>query len=142
MPQRIARLRHTGSTSIPRPRYVKTQSKPRKRGQAWSTGLTALDVLTKALRSPGQTEAEGFSGPCPCPILGSPGNGHLLGILSVLQAVLDSGTKVSVVGRDWARPWLRATYPPSWVSPWCPVMPDQEEVTRLGDRVGTTHAVG
>lgn len=33
-------------------------------------------------------------------------------------------------------------HPPSWVSPWCPVMPDQEEVTKLGDRVGTTSGCG
>lgn len=117
MPRRRAGFRHTGSTSIQRPRYVKTQSNPRQRGQAWSTGLTALDVLTKAPGSPGQTKAEGFSGPCPCPILGPPGKGHLLGILSVLQEVLDSGTKVSVVGRDWARPWLRATTHPAGFHP-------------------------
>lgn len=42
-----------------------------------------------------------------------PSDEHLLGALSILQVVLYSGTKVSVVRRDWARPWLKTTTHPT-----------------------------
>lgn len=59
-----------------------------------------------------ETEAEGFSEPCPRPLRCSPGDGYLQWALPVPQAVLDCGTIVPVMGRDWARLWLRATtYP-------------------------------
>lgn len=45
----------------------------------------ALDVLLSSFQMPKpETEAADFSGPCPCPILCSPGDKHLLGALSVL----------------------------------------------------------
>lgn len=59
-----------------------------------------------------ETEAEGFSEPCQCPFRCSPGDEYLQWALPVPQAVLDSEIIVPVMGRDWARLWLRATtYP-------------------------------
>lgn len=37
---------------------------------------------------------------------------------------------------------VQGYYPPTWLSLWCPEMPDQEEVTRLGGRGGATSGCG
>lgn len=103
-----------------------------QRGWASPTGLTA-DVLTIVLRCPRQRLKQKASlSPVHAPSGAAVGSAGTPGS----PGFWDNSARD---GQGLGQALAQGYHLPSWVSLCCPVMPDQEEVTRLGGRVGDNH---